>query len=128
MSSPYIGEIRMFAGNFAPAGWMTCDGQTLPISENDTLFQLIGTTYGSDGQQTFALPKLTGSLPVHMGHAPSGTNYQIGASGGVTSVTLTTNQLPSHTHPLIAFASGTSVTSPANAYPGTAVGGPNPML
>ena len=73
MGQPYVGEIRMFGGNFAPAGWMFCDGQTMPISENDTLFNLIGTTYGGDGQETFSLPDLQGRVPVHMGRARAGT-------------------------------------------------------
>ena len=83
MAQPYVGEIRMFAGNFAPAGWMFCEGQLLPISENETLFQLIGTTYGGDGQSTFALPDLRGRIPIHQG------------------ITLTVSQIPSHTHPLL---------------------------
>jgi microcystin-dependent protein len=97
---PFIGEIRMFAGNFAPSGWMFCDGSTLPISENETLFILIGTTYGGDGETTFNLPDLRGRVPIHMGTGSSGTTYQIGESGGVESVTLTTNQIPQHTHAL----------------------------
>lgn len=95
MGTPYVGEIRMFGGNFAPAGWALCQGQLLPISENETLFQLIGTTYGGDGQSTFALPDLQGRLPVHQGNSSV-----IGESFGVESVTLTVNQIPSHTHPL----------------------------
>jgi microcystin-dependent protein len=110
MSSPYIGEIRMFAGNFAPNGWMLCEGQLLPISEYDTLFNLIGTTYGGDGQETFALPNLASRLPMH-----AGSNFQLGQSGGTESVTLTTQQIPSHTHiPQCSDANGTA-TSPANA-------------
>jgi microcystin-dependent protein len=93
MSNPYIGEIRMFGGNFAPAGWMLCDGQLLPISENDTLFNLIGTTYGGDGESTFALPNLQSRLPLHQG-----SGFTISDSGGVESVTLTTQQIPSHNH------------------------------
>src|SRR5947208_17026937 len=98
MGQPYVGEIRMFAGNFAPAGWAFCNGQTIPISENDTLFTLIGTTYGGDGQETFALPDLQSRIPIHMGTGSSGTTYQIGEMAGVESVTLTTQQIPSHTH------------------------------
>jgi microcystin-dependent protein len=119
MSTPYIGEIRMFAGNFAPNGWALCQGQTLAISENDALFNLIGTTYGGDGQSTFNLPDLQCRLPVHMGTARSGTNYTIGEKAGVESVTLTINQLPSHSHPLLATAS-TPSASPLNALPATA--------
>lgn len=96
MAQPYVGEIRMFAGNFAPAGWMFCDGQLLAISEYETLFQLIGTTYGGNGQDTFALPDLRGRAPVHMG-----SGYAIGETGGVESVTLTLNQIPTHNHALL---------------------------
>lgn len=112
MGEPYVGEIRMFAGNFAPAGWMFCEGQLLPISENETLFQLIGTTYGGDGQSTFALPDLRGRLPIHMGNS-----FVIGEAAGVESVTLTTAQIPSHTHPLLCAASGgTPNSNPAGGY------------
>lgn len=118
MALPYIGEIRMFAGNFAPAGWMFCQGQTLAISEYDTLFNLIGTTYGGDGQETFRLPDLQSRIPVHQGTAASGTNYQLGEAGGVESVTLSTQQIPSHTHPLTAVGGqpGNQV-SPAGNLP-----------
>jgi microcystin-dependent protein len=92
----------MFAGNFAPNGWMFCEGQTLPISENEVLFQLIGTTYGGDGEETFNLPNLASRVPIHMGTGPDGTTYQIGEQAGVESVTLTTGQIPNHTHPLSA--------------------------
>ncbi len=97
MAQPYVGEIRMFAGTFAPAGWMFCEGQLLPISENETLFNLIGTAYGGDGESTFALPDLRGRLPVHMG-----SGYILAETGGVESVTLTTNQMPVHLHPALA--------------------------
>jgi microcystin-dependent protein len=122
MSSPYIGEIRMFGGNFAPAGWFTCDGQLLQISEYSALFQLIGTTYGGDGQTTFALPKLTGRVPVHMGTGAGLSTYVIGAQGGVQNVTLTTNQIPSHTHPIVADNNNatTNQTSPVNDFYGNA--------
>jgi microcystin-dependent protein len=125
MSSPYVGEIRMFAGSFAPQGWMTCDGQLLPISEYDTLFNLIGTTYGGDGQSTFALPNLAARAPLHMGTGSTGTTYTIGESDGTSSVTLTTNQIPSHNHPLNATSSGqqqapSSSTMPADASPANA--------
>src|SRR3954463_16616136 len=102
MASPYVGEIRMFAGNFAPAGWMFCWGQLIPISENDALFTLIGTTYGGDGQETFALPTLESRVPIHSGTGSSGTTYQLGESGWVETVTLTANQIPVHNHALIA--------------------------
>jgi microcystin-dependent protein len=97
MAQPYVGEIRIFAGNFAPAGWMFCEGQLLPISEYETLFNLIGTTYGGDGQSTFALPDLRGRIPLHQGNG-----FTLAETGGVETVTLTTNQLPIHTHSLIA--------------------------
>jgi microcystin-dependent protein len=109
MSTPYIGEIRMFAGNFAPAGWALCQGQILPISENDVLFNLIGTTYGGDGQSTFALPDLQSRVPVHVG--PGFVQAQ---TGGVESVTLTTAQIPAHSHtPLCNSGDGTQ-NSPSN--------------
>ncbi len=106
MAQPYVGEIRMFAGNFAPAGWMFCEGQLLPISENETLFQLIGTTYGGDGESTFALPDLRGRLPIHMGNG-----FILAETGGAEEVTLTVNQIPSHTHALL--ASTDVATNPA---------------
>jgi microcystin-dependent protein len=98
MAQPYVGEIRMFAGNFAPAGWLFCEGQLLPISENETLFQLIGTTYGGDGESTFALPDLRGRVPIHQGNG-----VILAETGGAEEVTLTVNQIPSHTHPMLAF-------------------------
>jgi microcystin-dependent protein len=96
MAQPYVGEIRMFAGNFAPAGWMFCEGQLMPISENETLFNLIGTTYGGDGQSTFGLPDLRGRVPIHMG-----AGSVLAETGGVEQVTLTVSQIPSHSHPLL---------------------------
>lgn len=115
MAQPYVGEIRIFAGNFPPSGWMFCNGALLPISENETLFQLIGTTYGGDGQETFALPQLKGRVPLHMGTGPGASTYQIGESGGVESVTLTTNQIPQHNHTPVASNTGASDT-PANNF------------
>ena len=110
MAQPYVGEIRMFAGNFAPAGWMLCEGQLLPISENETLFQLIGTTYGGDGQNTFALPDLRGRIPVHQGNG-----LVMGETGGAEEVTLTVNQIPAHSHPMLASTSpGTSSNAQNN--------------
>jgi len=97
MAQPYIGEIKMFAGNFAPAGWLFCDGALLPISEYETLFTLIGTTYGGDGWDTFGLPDLRGRIPIHMGSG-GGDSYVLSQMGGVETVTLTTQQIPSHTH------------------------------
>jgi len=113
MAQPYIGEIRMFGGNFAPAGWMFCEGQTLPISENDALFTLIGTTYGGDGQETFNLPNLASRVPIHMGTGKSGTTYQIGEAAGVETVTLNTQQIPAHTHALLGSTSTYASNSPA---------------
>jgi len=109
MSQPFVGEIRMFAGNFAPAGWMLCDGQLLPISENDTLFNLIGTTYGGDGQSTFALPDLRGRVPLHQGNGSV-----LAETGGAETITLTVSQVPAHSHPLVGATSITNDTSPAN--------------
>jgi len=100
MAQPYVGEIRMFAGNFAPAGWSFCEGQLLPISENETLFQLLGTTYGGDGESTFALPDLRGRLPLHQGNG-----FILAETGGAEEITLTVNQIPSHTHALLASES-----------------------
>lgn len=113
---PYIGEIRMFAGSFEPAGWAFCDGRLVPIAENDALFTLIGTTYGGDGQETFALPDLRGRSPLHVGQGPRiSRSYLLGETGGVESVTLSTQQVPQHTHrPQAAVAAATG-TSPAGA-------------
>lgn len=110
MSNPYVGEIRLFAGNFAPAGWSFCDGSLLPISENETLFNLIGTTYGGDGQSTFALPDMRGRLPMHQG-----AGVVLAELGGVEEVTLTVGQLPAHTHPFVASSAvGTGSTPTGN--------------
>jgi microcystin-dependent protein len=116
MAQPYVGEIRLFAGNFAPAGWAFCAGQTLPISENDVLFQLIGTTYGGDGQETFKLPDLQGRVPVHQGQGPGITqSYVIGEAYGVESVTLSVQQMPTHNHALMASTgAGTSANANGN--------------
>jgi microcystin-dependent protein len=98
MGTPFLGEIRLFGGNFAPLGYAFCSGQILSISQNDALFALIGTTYGGDGQTTFALPDLRGRIPVHVGQGPGLSSYVLGQSGGAETVTLTTQQLPAHTH------------------------------
>lgn len=119
MGQPYVGEIRLFAGNFAPNGWLFCEGQTLPISENEVLFQLIGTTYGGDGSETFRLPDLQGRLPVHMGALPGGSTYTIGEAAGTEEVTLSIQQIPQHTHAFTATANGADVPSPTNAIIGT---------
>jgi microcystin-dependent protein len=114
VSNAFIGEIRMFGGNFAPAGWAFCWGQLMPINENEALFTLIGTTYGGDGQETFGLPDLQGRVPVHQGNQ-QGNPYIIGEKAGVESVTLTSNQMPVHNH-LISSATGSAgaVAVPAN--------------
>ncbi len=117
MAQPYVGEIRMFAGNFPIAGWMFCEGQLLPISENETLFQLIGTTYGGDGQSTFALPDLRGRLPIHQGNG-----FILAETGGAEGVTLTVNQIPAHGHPLFAAAVGGTASSPAGNLPASSFG------
>ena len=113
MAQPYVGEIRMFGGNFAPAGWMFCEGQLLPISENETLFQLIGTTYGGDGESTFNLPNLASRVPVHMGTGPDGTTYQIGELAGTEQETLTVQQIPIHTHTMQGSLNAASTQTPA---------------
>mgnify|MGYP001390873827 FL=1 len=107
MAQPYVGEIRMFAGNFAPAGWMFCEGQLLPISENETLFQLIGTTYGGDGQSTFALPDLRGRIPLHQGNG-----FILAETGGAEEITLTVNQIPAHSHAFLGSTNVSQDTSP----------------
>lgn len=113
MAQPYVGEIRIFAGNFPPNGWMFCDGATLAIADNDTLFNLIGTTYGGDGQETFNLPDLRGRVPIHQGTNPtSGTAYQLGEAGGQETVLLTVQQIPQHTHALAATTAIGTQSSP----------------
>jgi microcystin-dependent protein len=114
MSQPYVGEIRMFAGNFPPAGWAFCDGQLMPISENDTLFQLVGTTYGGDGEETFGIPNLSGRLALHQGTSSFGTTYQIGESAGVEEVILSINQIPNHTHTLLGATGNGTQSNPQN--------------
>jgi microcystin-dependent protein len=115
MGQPYVGEIRMFGGNFAPQGWAFCNGQLLAISENEVLFNLIGTTYGGDGQSTFQLPDLRGRVPINQGQSPGTSNYTIGQSGGAESVTLTLQQIPAHTHVPACRAGGSDSPNPANA-------------
>lgn len=115
MSNPYVGEIRLFAGNFAPAGWMLCQGQLLSIAENEVLFQLIGTTYGGDGQSTFALPDLRGRVPVHQGQGPGLSPRTLGETGGTETITLLGGQLPAHTHALHASTAAATGTAPGGA-------------
>ena len=112
MGQPFIGEIRMFGGNFAPAGWAFCNGALMPISENDALFTLIGTTYGGDGQSTFALPNLQSRIPMHAGTGASGINHPLSEMAGAEEVTLTTQQIPAHSHPAIASGDTGGSTSP----------------
>jgi microcystin-dependent protein len=109
MGQPYVGEIRIFAGNFPPNGWLFCEGQLLPISENDILFQLIGTTYGGDGQETFALPDLRGRIPIHVG-----SGFVLGEAAGVEEVTLTVQQIPVHNHAVLASTNAGDATQPQN--------------
>jgi microcystin-dependent protein len=117
MGEPFVGEIRMFGGSFAPAGWAMCQGQSMPISENETLFNLIGTTYGGDGQETFNLPDLQGRVPVHVGQGPGITqNYVLGEEGGVETVTLTTQTIPIHNHALLASTDFGQAPQPQNAF------------
>jgi len=116
MSNPYIGEIRMFAGNFAPSGWALCDGAVMSISQNDALFQLIGTTYGGDGQTTFALPNLQGRVPVHQG-----PGFTLAQMGGSETVTLTTAQIPAHSHvPQASSVTGTQTSPQGNVWAASA--------
>lgn len=133
MSDPFVGEIKMFGGNFPPNGWAFCQGQVVPISENETLFNLIGTTYGGDGQSTFAYPNLASRVAVHQGTGPGLSTYQIGEVAGVESVTLSTQQIPVHNHNVLItqtnqqlgpgnayFATATSSQAGVNAYNNTA--------
>ena len=121
MSTPYIGEIRIFAGNFAINGWAFCNGSLQSIAENAALFQLIGTTYGGDGQQTFGLPDLQGRFPIHQGQGAGLPNYVIGQKAGAETVTLNTNQIPSHSH--VPASSGTGGSdNPSGNFWGTSTG------
>ncbi len=117
MSDQYLGEIRLFAGNYAPMGWAFCNGQRLNISQYEALYSLIGTTYGGDGQTTFALPDLRGRVPIGMGANPdTGTQYMIGQTGGTETVKLTENHLPAHTHTVAATSLAGTLPSPSNAF------------
>jgi microcystin-dependent protein len=120
---PYLGEVRMFAGNFAPVGWALCNGQLLPISENDALYSLLGTTYGGDGQNTFGLPDLRGRSPIHMGQGPSLSDRVIGDMLGSETAAMSVAQLPAHTHALSATgATGTAGTAVGNAWAASSTG------
>lgn len=117
MAQPYVGEIRMFGGNFAPAGWMFCSGQLLPISENETLFNLIGTTYGGDGQSTFGLPDLRGRLPIH-----TGNGFILAETGGAEEITLTVNQMPIHSHAFLGTNNIATSNDASNNVPAQGTG------
>lgn len=119
MSEPFVGEVRMFAGNFAPRGWAFCDGQLLAVSQNDALFSLLGTIYGGDGRTTFGLPDLRGRIPIHAGSGPGLSPRRLGAKGGSEKETLTVNQLPSHSHTMQASNSPADVPNPQNTVVGT---------
>ena len=128
MSEPFVAEIRIFAGNFAPRGWAFCNGQLLPISQNTALFSLIGTTYGGDGRTTTALPNLEGRVPMHPGRGPGLTSRRLGQKGGVETVTLSEAQMPSHHHTMETSVEDGDRRDPANRYfgRGSAVyGAPN---
>jgi microcystin-dependent protein len=123
MSTPFIGEIKMFAGNFAPRDWSLCDGQLLPISQNSALFALIGTTYGGDGQVTFALPDCRGRVPIHMGTGAGLSPRQIGEKAGSETVTLTPSQIPAHSHGLVATTGSANAVTAAGNNLASSVGG-----
>ena len=117
MASPFLGEIRMFGGNFAPRGWAFCNGQIMPISQNTALFSLLGTTYGGNGTSTFALPNLQSRVPVHWGTGAGLSSYVIGQQAGQENVTLLQSQMPAHTHLLNAVTSGGNQASPTGNLP-----------
>ncbi len=123
MSEPFIAEIRIFAGNFAPRGWAFCNGQLLPIAQNTAVFSLVGTTYGGDGRTTLGLPNLQGRAPMHAGNGPGLSSRRLGQSGGVESVALTEAQMPNHTHALQAGGIPADDDDPANQFLGTVLGG-----
>ncbi|MFK7972210.1 MAG: phage tail protein [Bacteroidia bacterium] len=116
MSEPFVGEIRMFAGNFAPRGWAFCDGQLMAVSQNDALFSLLGTIYGGDGRTTFGLPDLRGRVPIHTGQGAGLSNRRLGAKSGQENVTLVTNQLPSHNHGFKASTGSGTDSNPSGKY------------
>jgi microcystin-dependent protein len=126
MSEPYVGEIRMFAGNFAPRAWAFCDGQLLAISQNDALFSLLGTIYGGDGRTTFGLPDMRGRVPISEGQGPGLSNRRIGSKGGSENETLTTNQIPNHNHGgrLAATSSGADSATPVGNLFAKSTAGP----
>jgi len=122
MSTPYIGEVRLVGFNFAPVGWNFCNGSLMSIAEFSVLFDLIGTTYGGDGQNTFGLPNLQSRIPLHQGNNSFGTTYVIGETGGVEEVSLNLNQFPAHTHSAaVAASAAATTTTPANNFPGPGI-------
>ncbi len=118
MSEPFVGEIRMFAGSFAPRGWAFCDGQLLAVMQNDALFSLLGTIYGGDGRTTFGLPDMRGRIPVHAGSGPGLSTRKLGAKGGAEQVTLATTNLPAHSHQIKASADAGSRNNPEGKFQG----------
>jgi len=134
MSEPFIGEIFIVPYNFAPRGWAFCNGQLMPISQNDALFSIVGTTYGGDGQQTFGLPDMRGASPLHPGQGPGLSHYDLGQTGGVETVALTTNQIPAHAHQLSAESGAATTSVPLSdgavattTVPVYGLGNPTPM-
>ena len=123
MADPFIGEIRIFAGNFAPSGWAFCDGQLLAVSQNDALFSLFGTMYGGDGRTTFGLPDLRGRIPIHQGQGPGLTNRRLGEKAGSETSTVSQAEMPSHTHAVRGTSDFAGDTAPANNLPATVAGG-----
>jgi microcystin-dependent protein len=115
MGSPYVGEIRMFGGTFAPFNWAFCNGALIAVTQNETLYNLIGTTYGGDGINTFGLPDLQGRVPVHQGQGPGLSNYVLGQKAGTETVTLTTQQMPAHPHGALGAATGSAIANPMGA-------------
>ena len=124
MADPFVGEIRMFGGNFAPQGWALCNGQLLQISQNTALFSLLGTTYGGDGRATFALPDLQGRLPVHFGQGPGLSNHELGEATGEETVILTVNEMPAHRHSISSAAAATRDTPAGNVFGSPGAGTP----
>jgi microcystin-dependent protein len=116
MSDPFLGQLKMFAGTFAPLGWLPCDGRLLPIQQYDALFNLLGTTYGGDGQTTFGIPDLRGRVPIAPGRGSDNTVYQAGSTGGTEGVTLTVNNLPAHTHTFAASTAAGTVSTPGGNF------------
>lgn len=123
MSQPFIGEVRIFAGNFAPTGWAACNGQLMAIAQNTALFQILGTTYGGDGQQTFSLPNLQARVPIHVGQGPGLSNQVLGQTGGEAAVALSVTQIPPHTHELEAAAAASTGTPGSNVALAPSSGG-----